>query len=524
LLSVPKDQVHLNIRIDRSGSKDLQATLYDLADEEIESINLDDDFTGVWDLLISPVARNYYLKISGEDIGTTYRLSWSTNNEDNYEQNDSFTDAFNLTPLRLQPVYNWKDTYLEPNTELRFGSYRGHATLTDEDWYQLEIPSWEVIGSGESAAIRRIFNVQLGVQLGFEHIEGNIDLQIYERGSMIPLASSTGSHDSEAILINTDPLNHQKTYLLRVFGDYAGNSYSLVWSVKAEDKYEENNFVDGAHPLYDEAQVNTWLNEIDGYGTQVTDDWYAVVASEGSTQLLVDCVYYSDRAANMDIDVYRLVGDTQRRPVLVGRFDGGAAVTDPRAGNIDAGLTAYSEAGTLDVTGKPGIYFVRVYFDDNGSPYTLRWNDGVVADDSAIINDYTSGNWQFIPPEDLPSALLTAPAANADGDAYPNWAEYALGLDASIADYVVIGQSIATFEDERYFQFEYLRMKEAVARGYKFIVEESTDMTFNGTGADFVRTESVDSDIERVIYRSTLPVADRDRCFFRLKVKEAPIK
>lgn len=526
LLSVSKDQVHLNIRIDRRGSEDLKATLYDLTLQEISSINLDDEFTGVWDLLISPDPKNYYLQISGDDIGTTYTLAWSTDDKDNYEENDSFTAAYNLTPVRFEPIYDKDTDYRDPITSLRFGTELGHATSTDEDWYQLQIPSWEVIGSGDKAKLQRIFNVQLEVQVGFEHDDGNIDLEVYDKvgNSLTLLASSTGSDDSEEILINVDPLNHQKTYLLRVFGDYAGNSYSLVWSAKPEDKYETNNFVYEAYPLYDETQVNTWLNEIDGYGTQATDDWYAVVASEGSTQLLVDCLYYSDRAANMNIDVYRLVGDSQRKPVLVGRFDGGATVIDPRAGDIDTSLKAYSQSGVVNVTGKPGIYFVRVYFDNNGSPYTFRWDDGVVADDSAIINDYTMGNWKFIPPEELPSALLIAPAANADGDAYPNWAEYALGLNPSIADYLVIGQSIATFEGERYFQFEYLRMKEAVVRGYKFIVEESTDMTFNGTGADFVRTESVDSDIERVIYRSTLPVADRDRCFFRLKVKEAPIK
>ncbi|MGC6455518.1 MAG: hypothetical protein ACON46_03190 [Coraliomargaritaceae bacterium] len=67
-------------------------------------------------------------------------------------------------------------------------------------------------------------------------------------------------------------------------------------------------------------------------------------------------------------------------------------------------------------------------------------------------------------------------------------------------------------------------MKEAAVRGYEFIVEESTDMTFNGARAVYVRAESVDSEIERIIYRSTQPVANRDCCFFRLRVKEAPIK
>lgn len=523
LLSVPMDQVHLNFTIDKGDSEDLQATLYDAANNQIDSISLGEEFVGAWEILVSPVARNYYLRISGDNVGSTYTLAWSTSNEDNYEDNDSFIDAYDLTPARLQPVYDRDAEYENPITSLSFGTELGHATSTDEDWYQLKIPSWRVVGTGNTATIRRIFNVRLQVQLSFAHANGNIDLQLYDSG-MQAQASSTSQEDSESVDIEIDPLSHEDIYYIRVFGAKLGNSYSLTWEAISTDNYEKNNFVDKAHPLYGAGEVNTWLNEIDGYGTQTTDDWYAVVASGGSTQLLVDCVYYSDTVANIDIDVYQLVGDTQRKPVLVGRFDGGTSVADPRAGPIDAGLTAYSEAGTLDVTGKPGIYFIRVYFDNQGVPYTLRWNDGVVADDTAIIDDYTAGDWNYIPANELPSALLQAPAANLDGDAYPNWAEYALGLDASVPDYAVIGQSTETFSGERYFQFEYLRTKEAVVRGYEFIVEESTDMTFDGSSAVHVRTESVDQDIERVIYRSTRPVAERDRCFFRLKVEEAPVK
>ena len=105
----------------------------------------------------------------------------------------------------------------------------------------------------------------------------------------------------------------------------------------------------------------------------------------------------------------------------------------------------------------------------------------------------------------------------------PNWAEYALGLDATKPDYLVVGQSTTEFEGEEYFQFEFVRTKEAVILGYRFIVEESDNMVFDGSTAVFVRTEVIDSNSERVFYRGSKPIERVGNCFFRLKVEE-PVK
>lgn len=173
-----------------------------------------------------------------------------------------------------------------------------------------------------------------------------------------------------------------------------------------------------------------------------------------------------------------------------------------------------------------GIYFIRVYYGDAGNVYNLLWDDGFVdaAGDSAYIEDYQYGGWTYLARERLASALLASPDSNTDGDTMPNWAEYALGLDASQPDYAVVGQSITEIEGEEYFQFEYLRTKEAVARGFQFIVEESGNMVFDGLTAVFVGTEDVDSDIERVFYRCSGPMDEVSQCFFRLKVLEPVAK
>jgi hypothetical protein len=154
----------------------------------------------------------------------------------------------------------------------------------------------------------------------------------------------------------------------------------------------------------------------------------------------------------------------------------------------------------------------------------LKWDDGVAdnSGDADIIDDYLNGDWSFVLPSELASALLASPLANTDGDDMPNWAEYALGLNASIPDYAVVGQSIVEIEGRDYFQFEFLRTKEAVARGFQFIVEETPNMVFDGSEAEFVGTESVDSDIERVFYRCSRSMDEQDQCFFRLSV-EGPV-
>ena len=120
--------------------------------------------------------------------------------------------------------------------------------------------------------------------------------------------------------------------------------------------------------------------------------------------------------------------------------------------------------------------------------------------------------------------MLGSPSANEDGDGLTNWEEYALGLDPSAQDYVVVGQSTTEIAGKNYFQFEFLRRKEAVVLGYEFIVEESSNMAFNGATAVFVGTEDVDSEIERVFYRGSLSMDEQDQCFFRLVVEEPVAK
>ena len=615
-LSVDKDQVHLFPSvITLSGRAGYSYEVLDASGAQLPNAYR----TSPTAFVISPEAAIYYIRVTGPDNGTSYEFKYTIDNVDEYESNEDFATATDLTRNRLEPTWDpLTNKYLLPIQELRFdyslagrlsttnpSDPFGHAILADEDWYALRAPSWElktVSNSAPAREIKRIFNVNLTATIDFIHADGNIDIEIYEddgvggvqllgRAETItpsefsPLPLNDYYTDAETLTVAVDPIDEQRVYYIKVYdseGTYADNSYELEWTVSLEDVYEDNSFVEQAHNLThadttvgDESTENQWLHDMEylydvntdgvvdaadgglkmrkGYGNQRTDDWYAVVVSDGCDAIELQALFWSDdnqaysnyRADDVDLDfeVYQLAeipGTTQRKPVLVGRstddtqpdfpsvpYPVDADMAEARAEPYDAGD---ADARASFAVTESGIYFIRVYYDNGYRPYTFIWDDTGVGEndslDAAIILDYldgySNGDWSYALEEDLPAAILALPNANADGDTMPNWAEYALALDTSIADTAVIGQSIVEINEKQYYQFEFLRRKEAVAYGYQFIVEETPNLVFDGTQAVFVGTESVDSDIERVFYRCSEPMDEVSSCFFRLKV-EVPV-
>lgn len=623
-MDVPKDQVHMFAGVTPiNNAEDLGVTITD----ETGSVLPDGYFqTGV----VSPEPKTYYLRVTGSNSGSSYYFDWTFNNVDEYDvfmltdiegnefgQNDTPAGAPDLTRQRLEPVYiptprpAW--TYINPITEFGFdygliGALPlwvtnpifdpfGHATQEGDDWYQLKIPSWALRSVQQEEnnntfqALKRDYYTQLLVDIAFDHVDGDINLEVYDSNSIDPdnfdpenlpnpIARSESSSieiGAESVAARIDPLTHDLVYYIRVYGDNNANDYSLKWEYTAEDAYEEedtNNFVDLAYDLTNVDGASTELTplheieylvdvngdgEVDaadggfkaprGYGSQSTDDWYTIVVSPGSTELEVHCDFFSDDNPDyrftpdnldMDIEVYFLAGNDGdpstrdlRKPVLVRRL---ANVTPEftrytvdKPEEVLADWTDLRHEFDTFAIDNPGIYFIRVFFDNRTHPYTLYWDDkgdgdGSNVGDAAIIDDYVrgylDGEWSFAAPEDLPTSLLENPYENTDGDRYPNWAEFALLLDASKWDYVMIGKSIKDFEGQDYFHFEYLRSREAVALGYKFTVEETEDLDFDGTEAVHVSTTSVNSQVERVIYRCSQPMSVQDKCFFRLEVEE----
>lgn len=604
-VDIPDDQVHLSVAI----SSEIPLTV-DVLNAEgnilpggFETSGGTSNIRNVSEGVISPEGGTYYFRVTGGNAGFSYGLLWTSDNVDEYEMgsNDSAASATNLTRFRLQPVYDPQNgVYLDPIQEFGFdygllGGLTlgtpafdpfGHAIQEGDDWYAIQIPSWVLAsatrGGQAISVLKRQYYARLTAEIEFTHLDGDINMEIYDDTDLgTPLGRSETANDIETLGVRIDPTDESRYYLIRVYGDDAENDYSLKWDFTTDDAYEQleddvvendtNNFNELAYDLTNADGVSTegiWLHHIEylqdvngdgvlndggftskaGVGIQVTDDWYAVVVSDGASQISVDCRFYSDNdtgyiyepdALDIDFEVYFLAGNDGdpgttdlRRPVLVGRSSGD---TDDSLftsdGNAATELTAdvtteIQEAAIFDVT-EPGIYFIRIYYDNRTHPYTFIWDDIGDVDntgDAAIIDDYLNGDWTFVLPENLPSALLLAPNANADGDNFPNWAEYALGLDASLADYAIIGQSIGEIDGKNYYQFEFLRRKEAVAAGYTFRVQETDNLIFDGSEAVYVDTLSVDDDFERVIYRCSESLDVQDKCFFRLQVEEPPVK
>lgn len=599
-VDVPRDQVHLYASVS-SPTEFMNIEVFDGEGNQLPGGYNDTR-------VISPEGGTYYLRVTGSNEGASYELDYSYDNLDEYEGNDTPQDATNLTRFRLEPPYNPENNIYEPPikefgfdygllSNLYFSNGVlidpfGHAIQESEDWYAIKIPSWFLAsarrGNNTIQVLKRDYYFRLSAEIEFAHLDGNIDLEIYDETDLsTPLgrsASSTISEGIESLTVAIDPTQESLTYYIRVYGDDAGNDYSLKWDVSKEDAYEQledeieendtNNFVDLAFDLTNadgESTEQTWLHEIEylqdvngdgiidaedggikstkGYGMQRTDDWYAIVVSEGATQLEVDVRSWSDNDTgyiygpddlDIDFEVYFLSGsdgdpDTRdkRKPVLIGRsteqtdqslFSSAGIGARGLSGDI---TTEISEAAVFDVDG-PGIYLIRIYYDNRSHPYTFYWDDiGANEDsssDAAIIEDYLNGNWSYDLPDDLPSVPLVEPNADPDGDGFQNYVEYALGMDPSLVDYAVIGQSIGEIDGKRYYQFEFIRNREAAALGYEFIVQESDDLSFGSSEAVYVTDEDIPGkpELERVIYRCSKPMDEQDKCFFRLVVNEPP--
>jgi hypothetical protein len=640
LIEVPNDSVHLSVGILSEivfGDYDVSYTVLSLDEVERSSAS---EFYG----LIDPEALIYVIQVTGDDVGTPYRLYWEINNVDQYDgylfyngvdvvanqdgSNNVWTDAYDLTQMpRLEPSYDSKVPYVTAIRDLIYdedviaerysnsGNNKslaaGHGTQLDDDWYRLQIPSWEVVtakqGTKSIKVLKRIYNTSLLLDLAYEHADGNIDVEVYavdELGDEDPsndvlsllsrVSLADDNDDLESIRVALDPLAEDAVYAIRVYGDNAGNDYSLVWREETVDLFEANSFVDQSHDLTLSSDVGAaavdasdfsstedeWLHEmwqhndangndtIDsgemvhrGYGNQGTDDWYAIAVSPGSNTLDVQVNFYADDNLDYEyapddldfaVDLYRLVDDVDlgiRKPVLVGRINDKDIETEPfpvrphpidadidypltePGGAIDPDTGERFEGGAIalaDTAG--GIYFIRIFYDNRYHPYTFKWSDGVIdnAGDAVIIDDYRNGSWSYVPDLELPDDILNDATGDTNGNGYPDWMEYALTLDPaqdSPGMTTVLVQSTQDIEangaDDEYYVVTFLRSTEAVVLGYEFTVLESDSLTnpFTAVAADqLVSEELVAPGVERVVYRSAVPVSDAASYFFQLQV------
>lgn len=429
---------------------------------------------------VNPAGGDYFIEVTGDNSGNPYDLIWSVSVDDLYEENDDVSTVADISALE----------------NIRLSADLGLGQLLDEDWYVFTSP----VGA-----------VGVNVLLdGFLDENGNMDLELYD-GSDNLLATSSSSNDFESIDIPADPAG--QVFKIRVFGVILENSYDLVWSALADDLYEQNDFVEFATDLTREEGV--WLDTISGLGEQVDDDWYQIVVSDGAASLTVEALF-THADGDIDLELYRLdpVRDEDKEDPVV----------DQRAPTLLTRATSTDDDETIvwDVSAQPGIYFIRVYFGNGANNYNLRWDDALV--DTVGDTFFLFENWTFGPlsSSHLPP-LLASPSANADNDAFPNWAEYALSLDAEIGDATVIRQGVKEISGKQHFTITFIRSSDAVVRGYQFFVEESSDLSFDGDLAVFDSVLPLDDGREMVTFRSSKDMHEAPQCFFRIRV-EPPAK
>ena len=479
----PKDSTHLTVDLTFTHADgDLELEIF-AGTGSIAAVNSGDD-NETLTVSVSPQALTYYIKVSGPTSGNTYDLIWSTDNVDNYEVNDTVLTAFDISSINGTGALSSLDA-----------DNNGHGTQESDDWYQLTVPAGQV---------------RFEMELDFIHEDGDINVELLD-SFLASIATAATTENTEFIDTPVDPT--ETLFYIHITGDNLSNSYDFTYETTAVDAYEMNNFIEQAYDL--SGSENIWIEDIDGYATQFDDDWYLIVVSDTSVLLTVDCEF-THAAGDIDIELYQLV-------LADPLEDDGSAIEKRRPKLVERQQTEDDDEQIVyDVTGAPGLYYIRGYQANAGNPYRLRWNDGVV--DLVGDQGYLDEQWEF--GFLATAALNSAPAdlnQNDDGDRYPNWAEFALGLDEDSYDQAIVTQYTGVVGDDSYYFVEYVRTKEAAIRGYQFTVEESYDLSFDGTAATYVGTVDISEDVEKVVYRSTLPVGEASSCFFRLEV-EAPAK
>lgn len=491
-LSIPKNQATLTVDLifsHKLGNLDLSildagGNLIGEFEEVVGQEEADNESVTI---TLSPAAATYYILVQGPNRLTPYDLSWTISNEDNYEENDDSANSFVLSGFNARPEIDDQVNFTDLLSAL------GHATQTDDDWYSVDLPAGDV---------------SLSVDLSFIHADGDVNVEIIASNGTTVVGSAASTTNDESLTVNLpDPSG--VTYYFRVYGDNVGNSYNLQWSSTDVDAYEVNNFINEAYDLTSNENVS--LSNLDGFGSQTSnDDWFIINISNNTNFIFISLNYFEaeDVEGDIDIDLYRLSGattDTVRKPIFVARANSSSNTS--RSEQI-----IYFIPNVAD----RGYYAFRVYGANAGNAYNLTWSDGSAAasNEMVAVGDLSYSN---LSPQLRPADF----DANPDGDIFPNWAEYALGLAEAEYNAQVIGQSIQTIGGKDYYTIEYVRNKEAVARGYSYKVLESAVMDFSGESeAVYVSTEQLPNNMEKLLYRCSLPISEATKCFFKLVVDE----
>ena len=296
-------------------------------------------------------------------------------NDDNYEQNDTFFEPFPL------------------GSSIPLENISGPGVQADNDWYRINV----VPGLNE-----------LEIVCEFTDRDGNINIGLYDQFGY-QQAVSQGGGNEERIRFLAAPGGG--TYHIVVFGENAGNEYNLRWQglsplipvAAAEDAYENNDILEKAFPF--KADGPRRLSEIDGEGTQLDNDWYRIPVDPDERRLTID-LEKTGPLGNISIDIY---------------VDG-------------RNLTSLAGGGgnTLSLDVRAGISNVKVVVsgDNAGATYDLVYAAEAIPEAELGDDPYENNN-TFFEAEDLSqqSSILLSNYKGVGVQSDPDW--YRISLSGS---------------------------------------------------------------------------------------------
>ncbi len=314
-----------------------------------------------------PSSGTYLLTIFGDNNRNRYDLWWYTSippPDDNYEENDDYSTAYNLS--------SYEGTWLD--------SINDTGMQWDQDWYEISVDPDELY---------------ITVEIVFNQLEGNIDAALCN-GSGHALVYGTTFSDNESLSYIAHSAGR---YYIAIGGENAGNNYTLQWYTSIpplDDNYEDNDDLGSAYDL--SANEATWLSMINGSGVKLDEDWYRVYVNPGELRLRVELIFnHSDGNINMIL----------------------SNGTEGSDGWLDMSFTGSDNESINYVVPSSGFYYLRIIGDNTGSNYDLWWEDSVYStDDSYEENDIWQDSYDLTSYEDIWLRSINGEGVQKDDDWY----------------------------------------------------------------------------------------------------------
>ncbi|MBN1216341.1 MAG: hypothetical protein JXA99_12980 [Candidatus Lokiarchaeota archaeon] len=290
----------------------------------------------------------YLIKIDGNNGGNPYDLFWNSSmfiGDDNYEDNDNYSDSYDLDPFEN------KDLYM----------INGSAIQADDDWYRININVW--------------YEKRVVINLYYNNDFGNIDIDLYNSSLFLIDQAISDSNDEKLEL--TVP--NTGIYYIKIYGENQTNVYNLKWDSIEDDIFESNNEYNSSFNLssYKDQWTSYWSREHDVlgdaiYGYQWDNDWY--------------CVQIDSNYSRLSIDVKNLYADITRMRNWYLRIEI-YNITDNSLKYLTGTSSSYYTLNIDYIIKAPGIYYFLIMGENKGAKYDLRWGIYSPNDDKCEEND-----------------------------------------------------------------------------------------------------------------------------------------